>query len=345
MQMSFRDALVRAQRDAMNEDDRVFVYGLDVGDHKSIFGSTATLVKDFGSKRCFSTPLSEDALTGIGIGAAIAGLRPIQVHIRVDFLLLGVNQLVNMASALRILSGGSLSLPLVVRAVIGRGWGQGAQHSKTMHNIFAHVPGLKVVMPTTPQDAYSLLRASIKDNNPVIFLEHRWLYDIEDQVDLALDDQLGTAKVIREGSDLTVVTTSWMAIEALHAAKILKERHNVNIEVVDVRSISPLDEQTILKSVNKTKRCIVADYDWVFCGFSGEVSTIIYERLFNKLLSPISRLGFAHTQSPTTRCLENEFYPYSRQIIEEVERMLKLTPTNLEGVDFYSYENKFKGPF
>ncbi|MDP2599821.1 MAG: transketolase C-terminal domain-containing protein [Deltaproteobacteria bacterium] len=342
--MSYRDGLMLAAAHEMEADPDVFVFGLDVPDHKRIFGSTRGLVEKFGEKRCFGTPLSEDAMTGMALGAAISGLRPIHVHIRVDFMLLAMNQIVNMISNLRYMSGGKLKIPLVLRAVIGRGWGQSAQHSKSLHSFFAHVPGLKVVMPTTPQDAYSLLRSAVRDDNPVVFLEHRWLYDIEGEVDFEKIAPLGKAAVRKEGKALTVVGTSWMNVEAVKAAEILAKR-GVDIEVVDVRSIYPLDEETIVNSVKKTGHCIVADYDWTYCGFSAELASVIHHRCFADLKKPVERLGFAPVPCPTTRPLENLFYPSAVHIIRTAEKMLGLSPTDLDGESFYSYENKFKGPF
>jgi pyruvate dehydrogenase E1 component beta subunit len=342
--MQFRDALAMAQADAMREDPNVFVFGLDVPDHKSIFGSTKGLLNEFGSRRVFGTPLSEDAMTGAALGAAITGLRPIHVHIRVDFLLLGLNQIANMVSAIRYMSGGQLKAPMVIRAVIGRGWGQGPQHSKTLHSFFAHIPGLKVVMPSTTQDAYSLLRASNKDDNPVVFIEHRWLYDVEGEVDTSMEGRLGESIVRRQGRDLTIVSTSWMTVEALKAAEVLA-RHGIEAEVVDVRSIFPLDKETILNSVQKTGRLIVADYDWVNCGFSSEVAATVSHALFGRLQHPVERLGFEFVPCPTTRPLENLYYPSAVQIIRTAERMLSMQAIDLTRDNFYSYENKFKGPF
>lgn len=342
--ISFKDALVQAQIDAMTDDPNVFVFGLDVADHKKIFGSTEKILEKFGPERIFPTPLSEDAMTGVALGAALNGLRPIHVHIRSDFMLLGMNQIANMISCMRYLSGGKLKVPLVIRAIIGRGWGQGAQHSKTLHNFFAHIPGLKVVMPTTPQDAYSLLKASIKDDNPVIFLEHRWLYFAEDEVDFTKEEKLGSAKVLSEGKDVTVICTSWMNVEALKAKELLKSR-GVDIEIVDVRSVAPFDLETVLMSVKKTRKCVVADYDWSFCGLNGEISSLLYEHAFNAIDKPIKRIGFQHTPCPTTRNLENEFYPDAIDIIRAVEELCDLSPLDLSRQQFYSYEQKFKGPF
>jgi pyruvate dehydrogenase E1 component beta subunit len=283
-------------------------------------------------------------MTGVALGAAISGLRPVQVHIRVDFVLLAMNQLVNMVSNLRYLSGGKLKVPLVIRAVIGRGWGQSAQHSKSLQGLFAHIPGLKVVMPSTAQDAYSLLRAAIRDENPVIFLEHRWLYDVSGEVDPALDPGLGGPIVRRAGKDLTVVCTSWMNVEAMKAAEVLAKR-GVSMEVVDVRTVTPLEVQPILDSAAKTRRCIVADYDWCFCGFSAELAAQISHAHWGRLAKPVERLGFAHVPCPTTRPLENLFYPGAVEIIRTAEKLLDLAPMDLGGETFYSYEERFKGPF
>ncbi len=328
----------------MESDRDVFVFGLDVPDHKRIFGSTAGLVEQFGPERCFGTPLSEEAMTGVALGAAISGLRPIHVHIRADFMFLAANQIVNMVSNIRYMSGGKLKVPLVIRAVIGRGWGQSAQHSKSPHSTFAHFPGLKVILPTNPQDAYSLLRASIRDDNPVIFLEHRWLYDIEGEVDDSLNISLGKAAVRRKGDKVTIIAISWMNVEAMEAAQILAKQ-GVEVEVIDIRSISPLDEETIIESVKKTGRCVVVDHDWRFLGASAEIAAIIQEKCFGLLKNPVARIGFPESPCPTTRPLEDAFYPSAINIIRIVEKMLELPESDLNNERFYNYENKFKGPF
>lgn len=342
--ITFREALNLALTREMEQDPCVFVFGLDVADHKRIFGSTQGLVEKFGRERCFGTPLSEDAMTGVAVGAAISGLRPVHVHIRADFLLLAMNQIGNMMSNLRYMSGGKLKIPLVVRAVIGRGWGQSAQHSKSLHSMFAHFPGLKVVLPTTAQDAYGLLRASIRDDNPVIFLEHRWLYDISGEVDEDEPAHLGQSVVRRAGEAVTLVCTSWMNVEAMKAAEVLA-RSGIEVEIIDVRTVVPLDEETMVRSVNKTGHCIVADYDWTFCGFGAEVAAVIGRRCFGRLKRPVERLGFAAVPCPTTRPLENLFYPSAPTFIRVVERLLGLAETDLSGESFYSYEQRFKGPF
>lgn len=343
--ITYREAVNEALCQTMERDPSVFVYGLDVDDKKRIYGTTENLVEKFGPKRCFSTPLSEEANLGIGIGAALNGLRPVNVHIRVDFLLLAMNQLINIASTCRYGSNNKLSVPIVIRAMIGRGWGQGFQHSKSLQSIFAHIPGLKVVMPTTPHDAKGLLISAIEDNDPVIFLEHRWLHWTEGEVPADYYKiPFGQAKVLKNGSDITIAATSWMNIEALKAAEIMAKR-GISVEVVDVRSVSPLDENLLVNSVSKTGRCIVADYDWLNCGLSAEIAARLQENCFYDLKSPVIRLGFAPTPCPTTRPLEDAFYTNAVSIIRAIEKILDLSPEDLSKENFYSYENKFKGPF
>lgn len=343
--ITYQEALNEAMIQEMERDKNIFIYGLDVTDHKRIFGSTVGILEKFGKNRCFITPLSEDAMVGMGLGAAINGLRPIHIHQRVDFLVLAMNQLANMFSNYRYMSAGKIKIPIVIRAVVGRGWGQSAQHSKSMHSIFAHIPGIKVVLPTTPNDAKGLLISSIRDNSPVIFFEHRWLYFTKGEVPKnAKPIPLEQPNVLRSGKDITIVATSWMNVEALKAAEVL-EKHGVDIEIVDPRTIAPLNDKPIIDSVKKTGHCIVADNDWIHCGFGAELVARIAEKCFNDLKSPINRIGFAQTPCPTTRPLENEFYPNAINIIRLIEEKLKLDPTDLSNEEFYSWENRFKGPF
>lgn len=343
--VTFEKAINEAIISEMKRDKRVFLFGLDVTDHKRIFGSTVGL-EIFGRERFFGTPLSEEAMTGVALGAAINGLRPIHVHIRVDFLLLAMNQLINMVATASYGSAGELKAPLVIRAIIGRGWGQGFQHSKSLQGVFAHIPGLKVVMPSRPYDAKGLLISAIRDNSPVIFLEHRWLYWTEGKVPVSsYTVPLGKSHILRDGRDITIIATSWMNVEALKAAEILSLKHGVETEIIDVRTIYPLDDGPIVKSVTKTGHCIVADYDWEFCGFSAEVAARVSQECFKKLKSPVSRIAFPHTLAPTTRPLENAFYPNAINIIREVENKLGLKKADLRNENFYSWENRFKGPF
>lgn len=343
--ISYCEAINEALIQEMERDENVFVYGIGVPDHKRIFGSTKNLLEKFGKNRCLDTPLSEDALTGMALGAAINGLRPVLVHARIDFLLLTVNQLANMVSSYRYASAGKEKVPLVIRAIIGRGWGQSCQHSKSMQSIFAHIPGLKVVMPTTPKDVKGLLISSIRDDNPVIFLEHRWLYYAEDEVpEKSYSIPIGKANIVKPGKDLTIIATSWMVVEALRAAEVL-EKQGIKVEIVDPRSLTPFDEKTITESVNKTGHCIVADFDWIHCGFSAEIAARVSNKCFKNLKTPVERIGFAFTPCPSSRPLEDCFYPNAVDLIRSVEKKLNLEKIDVSNETFYSYERKFKGPF
>lgn len=343
--ISYCQALNEAMVQEMERDSRVFAYGIGVPDYKKIFNSMDGIVEKFGPSRCFDTPLSESAMTGFGLGAAINGLRPIHVHMRVDFMLLAVNQIVNMISSCNYMSRGKLNVPIVIRAIIGRGWGQGCQHSKSMYSTFAHIPGLKVILPTTPMDAKGLLTAAIRDNNPVICIEHRWLYWQEDYVpEEPFVIPIGEANILREGKDITIVATSWVNAEALKAADVLS-KEGISVEVVDPRTIAPFNDELIIKSVEKTGLCIVADNDWVDCGFSAEVAARVSAKCFGKLKSPVRRIGFAQTPCPTSRHLESIFYPNAIDIIRNIEDMLGLGRTDLSHEEFYSHEKRFKGPF
>lgn len=343
--LTYKEAINEALRQEMEKDSSIFIYGIDVADHKRIFGSTVGLLEKFGPERVFSTPLSEEALMGFGLGAAVGGMKPVNVHIRVDFLVLAMNQLINMVSSFRYGSDGKIKIPLVIRAIIGKGWGQSYQHSKSLQSFFAHIPGLKVVMPTTPEDAKGLLISAIRDNNPTVVLEHRMLYDVIGTVPInPTPIQFGKGRILKQGKDITIIATSYACVEAVKAAEVLG-KHGVSVEVIDPRSIFPLDERILVRSAVKTGHVIIADYDWVYCGFSAEIATRIYEKAGSKLKSPILRLGFAPTHCPCTRVLENEFYTDAIDLIRAVEKKLKLKKTDLSNEEFYTYENKFKGPF
>ena len=343
-ELSFPQALNLAMSREMEADPTVFAFGVDVQDHKRNFGSGDGLVERFGKDRFFGSPLSEAAATGVAIGAACCGLRPIHIHTRADFILLAMNQLVNMASTKNYVSNGKLSVPMVVRAMIGRSWGQGAQHSKSMHSTLAHFPGLKVVLPSSPQNAYTLLRSAIRDDNPVIFLEHRWLYDVKGPVDDQLEEPLGSCRVTKNGKDVTIVSSSWMTIEAAQAAEILS-KNGVEAEIVDVRTVSPFDIDTVAASVVKTGHLVIADNDWSFCGFAAEISAQVTETCFGQLKAAPCRIGFANVPCPTTRPLENLFYPTAKEIVRAVENQLGLPEIDLSGEVFNEYEQRFRGPF
>ena len=259
--LTYASAINEALNIAMDTDSNVICYGLGIDDPKGIFGTTLGLQEQFGPDRVFDTPTSENAMTGIGIGAALNGLRPVMMHQRLDFFLLAMDQLVNNGAKWRYMFGGQDSVPITIRLIIGRGWGQGPTHSQNLQAWFSHIPGLKVVMPSSPADAKGLLLASIFDDDPVIYLEHRWLHNLEGDVPEG-DHRaaIGEAMVVNEGTDLTIVSLSYMTIEALHAIDHLIN-YGISCELIDLRSIRPIDWEKIFLSVNKTGRLLVLDTD------------------------------------------------------------------------------------
>ena len=318
--IKYSQALNEATSQMMENNEKVFVMGEGVDYANGIFGSTSGLVEKFGQARVFDTPLAEDAMTGIGIGTALLGMRPIMVHARIDFLMLTMNQLVNHASKWPYLCGGSV--PIVVRAIIGRGWGQGAQHSQSLQALFAHIPGLKVIMPVTPYDAKGMLVSAIKDNGPVVCIEHRWLYDKAGYVPEEIYEvPIGRGKIARAGKDVTVVAVSQMVLEALEAATILAEEYCIEAEVVDLRAVRPIDEAIICKSVKKTGRLIVADTGWKACGVSAEVAAIAVENVAKYLKANIARIALPDLPTPTAFSMDGEYYPGRDDIVKVVLKM------------------------
>lgn len=325
-EIKFSEAILQATEQLMELDSSVYVMGLGVPDPKGIFGTTLGLQEKFGQNRVLDMPTSENAMTGIAIGSSLVGMRPIMTHQRVDFFLLALDQLINNAAKWHFMFGDVLSVPLVIRLIIGRGWGQGPQHSQTLHSFFAHVPGLKVVMPSTPYDAKGLLVSAVQDNNPVIYLEHRWLHNIYGHVPQEIYSvELGKAKVITEGKDITIISSSHMTLEAYKAAHYLRE-DNIHAEIVDLRSIKPLDKETILTSVKKTGHALIVDPDWKMCGFAAEITALLAEEAFDALKAPPKRITYPDSLSPTSWALANHFYPTAKDIAIGALQMLK-SPT------------------
>lgn len=343
------DALREAFELEMQRDPSVFLFGLDVDDHKGIQGSTLGLQQKFGNHRVFCTPLSEDAMTGIAIGAAMAGLRPIHVHIRMDFMLLCMNQLVNMAAKSHYMYNGQVKVPLVVRAMIGRSWGQGGQHSQALQALFMHIPGLKVVAPSNAHDAKGCMISAIRDNNPVIFIEHRLLYATEGYVPSgSYEVPLGQARIFTKGDDVTIVAISHMVMEALRAKKHLEEA-GINAEVIDPVTLWPLDMDTIINSIKKTGKLLIVDNAWQTCGASSEIFTKTIElcQQENIPIPMIQRMGFAPTTCPTTRPLENLFYPNAVTIAQTCYQMVKGKNAQAwqPSHELKTEIDDFKGPF
>lgn len=343
------DALREAFELEMQRDPDVFLFGLDVDDHKGIQGSTLGLQEKFGKDRVFCTALSEDAMTGVAIGAAMAGLRPVHVHIRMDFMLLCMNQLINMAAKSHYMYNGQVKVPLVVRGMIGRSWGQGGQHSQALHSLFMHIPGLKVVAPANAYDAKGCMISAIRDNNPVIFIEHRLLYATQGYVPSgSYTVPLGQARQLTKGDDVTIVAVSHMVMEALRAKKHLEEV-GISAEVIDPVTLWPLDMEAIMESAKKTGRLLIVDNAWLTCGASSEIMAKVMEycQIEGLPIPNIKRMGFAPSTCPTTRPLENLFYPSAVTIAQNCYHMVN-------GIDAKTWQpsenlktevDEFKGPF
>lgn len=322
--LSFAAAINEATDLCMAADPSVYLIGEGVPDAKGIFGTTLGLQQRHGAHRVMDMPVSENALTGVVIGSCLAGMRPVLTHQRVDFALVSIDQIVNNAAKWHYMFGGQWSIPLVIRLIIGRGWGQGPQHAQSLQAWFAHIPGLKVVMPTTAYDAKGLLISSIEDNNPVIFLEHRWLHSVTGYVpEGSYRVPIGEARVVREGRDLTIVATSYMTLEALRAATMLADA-GVSTEVVDVRTLRPLDRETILASVRRTGRLLVTDTANAFCGFSAEVVAQVTESAFESLKAAPVRVALPEGPSPSSPALSRHFYPRASDLARAAADLLDI---------------------
>lgn len=342
--LNFNEAIHEATYQEMERDPGVVVLGIGVDDPIGIYGTTSGLQERFGTDRVFDTPLAEEGMTGIAIGMAQMGLRPIHVHIRMDFMLLAMNQLINVAAKNLYTFGGAAPVPIVVRSYIGRSWGQGPQHSQALHSLFMHIPGLKVVAPSTAYDAKGAMTASIRDNNPVIFIEHRLLGNSKSYVpEEPYTVPLGKSRVMREGTDITIVGISYMAVEAFRAAGYL-EGAGVSAEVIDPVTLSPLDIDTIRKSAEKTGRLLVVDNGWLTCGASAEIITGVVEKA--KVAVAVRRVGFAPVTCPTTPVLEELFYPNARTVAIAANEMVNGTGSQWSPVETGAAEAaEFRGPF
>ncbi len=342
-QITYAQAIAEALVQGMEQDPNVFVFGLGVDDYKGIFGTTRAAFEKFGKDRVFDTPASEGALTGVAIGAALNGKRPVLVHARNDFMFLALDQMINNAAKWKYTYNGKSSVPFVTRGIIGKGWGQGPTHSQSIQSVFAHFPGIVVAMPSNAYDVKGVILQSLKADCPVVILEHRSLYDIKADVPEGIFTvPFGKAKVVRQGSDATIVASSVMVFEALKAAEVLS-RDGVSIEVVDPVTIQPLDEQAIIASVKKTGRLICADTSWLRCGFSAEVAAVVAENIPQYLKAPVKRIGFPDCPSPVSKTLEDVFFPSYRDLVASVYGVLGREP----GIDIPNLQvaDSFKGPY
>lgn len=279
------------------------------------------LEKEFGRDRVIDSPVSENATTGLAVGAALAGMRPIVFHPRIDFMLLAVDPIVNQAANWSYMFAGKVKVPLVIRAVINRGGEQGAQHAQALQSMFMHVPGLKVVMPATAYDAKGLLIAAVNDGNPVVYLDERWLYAESDDVPEEMYSvPIGSAAVRRRGRDVTIVATSFMVKESVAAAEVLS-REGIDCEVIDLRSIKPWDRDTILHSVARTKRLVIADAAWHTCGVAAEIAATIGAEAFGLLQQPILRVTLPDAPAPSSEALESFYFIGVKDVVSAVRRM------------------------
>ena len=321
-ELNYANAVKEATDFCLQEDDSVLLVGLGVPDPKGIFGTTTGLQDKYGADRVMDMPLAENGMTGVVIGASLNGFRPILTHQRVEFALLSIEQIVDQAAKWFYMNAGQQNVPIVIRLIIGRGWGQGAQHSQSLESWFAHIPGLKVVMPSNAYDAKGMLISSVEDNNPVIFIEHRWLHNTVDYVPTdGYRVSIGEAKIVREGKDVTIVAHSYMVLESMRCAEVLSN-HGISVEVLDLRTIRPLDTETILRSVSKTLRVVVADNGWVKFGVSAEIVSVITETIFDKLICAPVRIGINDSPSPSSRALANNFYPRAENIAKLISEMM-----------------------
>jgi pyruvate/2-oxoglutarate/acetoin dehydrogenase E1 component len=336
--MTFAKAINEALNEAMILDPDVICYGLGVPDPKGVFGTTMGLQEKFGDDRVFDMPTSENAMTGIGIGASLYGLRPVITHQRLDFALLSMDQLVNNAAKWRFMFGDQRGVPLTVRMILGRGWGQGPTHSQNLQAWFAHVPGLKVVMPATAEDAKGLLLSAIFDPDPVVFLEHRWLHNLNGEVpDGDCRIPLGKASLLRTGVDVTVVAMSYMTIEALHAVDHLSAQ-GINCDLIDLRCVRPLDWQVIEASVNRTGRLLVLDTGNLTGSISGEIVARVTVNCWDALKSAPLRLSMPDYPEATSPALTENYHVRAEHIAEKIGRM-----TSRE-VEFFHLPQKRKHP-
>jgi pyruvate/2-oxoglutarate/acetoin dehydrogenase E1 component len=322
-EISYREAVRDAMSQAMRRDDDVFIMGEDIAEMGGSMGVTQGMLEEFGPDRVRNTPISEMAIVGAGVGAAIAGMRPIVEVMYQDFLTLAMEQLVSQAAKHRYMSGGQVKVPLTVRTQGGAGWSPGAQHAQQLEAWFVHVPGLKVVFPSTPADVRGLLWSSIYDDNPVIFFEHRTLYGLKGEVPDEIEPiELGKASIHREGEDVTVVATGRLVHEALGAANEAEE-DGISVEVLDPRTLLPLDEEAIVKSVQKTNRCVVAHEAIVRMGFGAEVAAVVQEKAFDYLDAPVERVGAKFAPLPFAPVMEQYVIPHQKDVLAAIKRTVE----------------------
>ena len=352
MQTNSASEILRVLERNLENDPNFIISGLGVTDPKGVFGTTLGLCERFGSKRVIETPTSENAMTGVGVGLAISGFRPLMVHQRMDFFILAMDQLVNSAAKWHFMFGGQSSVPLTIRLITGRGWGQGPTHSQNLHSWFAHIPGLKVVMPSFASEIASLLQASIDDPNPVIFIEDRWIHNQQvskDDVRIDKPIELGKANLCTSGTDITVVSSGYMSIESLKAVTYLKSK-GISAELIDLRTIKPLDMETILTSVEKTRNLLVVDSSHEIASFGKEIIANTLMRSDVQLLNRPQLISLPDVPEPTSHGVIGEYRVSAIKIAQSILQILAISyPADLVEVLTPLREDvpdaSFTGPF
>ena len=315
-------AINEALHQMMASDESVFLIGQGVKSPWYVGNTAQGLLEAFGDRRVIDTPVSENAITGAAVGAAIAGMRPVVVHPRMDFMFYALDPLINEAANWYYMNGGKASVPLVIWGIINRGGEQAAQHSQALHATFAHIPGLKVVMPSNAFDAKGLMIAAIKDPNPVIFIDDRWLYEAEDIVPKRIYEvEICKGMIRRKGSDVTLVATSFMVQESMKAARELVNK-NINVELIDLRTVKPIDQDIIFRSIRKTGRLVIADGGWKTCGIAAEIAAMVSENIFEYLKAPIKRVALPDCPAPASKALELVYYPKAENIAHAIRELM-----------------------
>ncbi len=319
--MKLREAVKDATFELMRQHPEVFLIGVGVLDPRGVFGTIAGSAQEFGTERVVEGPLAEQMLTGVAMGAAMHGLRPILVHHRVDFMLLTMDQIVNHLAKYRYMFPRAYKLPIVIRGIVGRGWGNGPQHTQSLHGLFAGIPGLQVVVPASAADAKGLMVSAALGDDPVIFIEHRWMHEDSEEVPGGLHRvPIGKAKIVREGVDLTLVASGPMVQEAVTAQKTFAPEGK-SIEVIDLRTIRPLDFETVLASVRKTGRLVVADSDWPYGGVASSIVSEVTQKAFDALKAAPVAVSWPDHPVPASYGIEPTYYPMAKEIIGAIGRV------------------------
>ena len=346
--ITYRESLYRAMDQALTQSPKTVIFGQGVPDHKGTFGTTLGLAEKFGASRVFDCPLAEEGMMGVAVGAALNGLYPIQTHIRADFALVAMNQIVNLVAKYRYMFGGRFRVPMLIRMVIGRSWGQGAQHSQSLQSLFAHIPGLTVIMPSSPESIrVDYEHATTAYEGPVISLEHRLMYDLQFSKENASFEPF-SSRLLRSGTDVTIVSTSIMTLEAMRCAQQLADQ-GIDCEIIDLNCVSHPDADMIMSSLGKTGRLVVADTSWQAYGVSAEICRLVAERDPSVLKAPVVTIGMKPAPCPTAKALEDMFYPNLQTLAHDIatlvtgssEHGLSL-PDERSMADVYK---RFRGPF